>query len=110
MDRTTAVNRHYANSLRRKLLELMEVIRPGESTEWGAKKHADLIGLAACQLALEYEALTGYPIVEMMNDAGATTAPAIEMPPKPLDVAATTETSSVVPIPAATTDDEVLPL
>lgn len=109
MDRTTAVNRHYSSSLNRKLQELMEIIAPGEQLVWGAKKHEDLVGLVACQLALEYEALTGFPIIEMLNESGATTAPQIEMPAKPAaEVSGGQQPPQ--PIIAAQPADDALPL
>lgn len=109
MDRTTAVNTYYAQRLNLALLGVMEVMQPGKMLEWGAKKHPDLVGLVACQLAVEYEALTGLPIVEMLNDAGATTVPAIELPARPAaEVVA--EVSAVVPMSTPSTDNDALPL
>jgi hypothetical protein len=65
----------------------------------GAKKTPELVGQAACELALEYEALTGYPIIEMLDAAGATTVASLEMPAKPVE-----------PKEKTTTEDDALPL
>jgi hypothetical protein len=109
MDRTTAVNRYYSNNLNRALQAVMEIMAPGEQLAWGAKNHSDLVGLVACQLAVEYEALTGLPIIEMLNESGATTAPQIEMPAKPAaEVIAAQQPSQ--PIIAAQPEEDALPL
>lgn len=101
MDRDTAKERFYSQALQRKVLELMEIFEPGESLKWGAKTPGDLIGYAACHLALEYERVTGHPVIELLNEAGACTNADLEMPAKP---------AAVQPIAAAPAADDALPL
>jgi hypothetical protein len=67
MDRLEAMKRHRENSLRPKLLEVMDILAPGEQLRWGAKKHDDLVGFSAIMLAEEYTALTGMAVVELLQ-------------------------------------------
>lgn len=51
------------------LNEMFDVLLPGgKLTDWGPKKHADLVAYGACHLALEYQALTGHPVIELLKD------------------------------------------
>lgn len=46
----------------------MDVLDPGNSMKWGAKKRAELTCYAAIHLAIEYQTVTGYPVVELLTD------------------------------------------
>lgn len=70
-NRKETIERYYNNSLQRKLLELMEILEPGGKIKWGAKKREQLVCYAAIYLAIEYQVLTGYPIVELLTDKRA---------------------------------------
>lgn len=53
----------------------MEIIEPGESLKWGAKNYKDLVAYAAIHLALEYQEVTGYPIIELLQEERAIDDP-----------------------------------
>lgn len=65
--RDEKIERYYNNSLHRKLLEVMEILEPGNNLHWGAKRQADLVGYATIHLALEYCALTGVPPEKLLD-------------------------------------------
>lgn len=91
MDRKEKIDKFYNISLNLKLRELMEILAPGEKSYWGGKKHDDLVAYSACHLAAEYQALTGYPVVDMLTDKrdiddptpsiSDVTTPAVHPPP-----------------------------
>lgn len=68
MDRQKSLEKLREYELNSLLRELMEIFEPGEKLKWGSKKHADLIAYAAIHLAVEFQALTGQPLMDMINE------------------------------------------
>lgn len=110
MDRPQALESLRRIQAQKALWELMKVLKPGEELKWGAKNYGDLVGLVACELALEFEAVTGHPVLELLDAAGACTTE-IEAPgPSTLVEVPTIETSPPQPMSAPQPESDALPL
>jgi hypothetical protein len=70
MDRQQAMKLHREHSIANVLRDLMEIIEPGELLKWGTKTYEELVGYSAIHLAQEYQAISGFPVTELLGEDG----------------------------------------
>lgn len=67
LTREEAMERHHRFSTQEILNNLFEVLQPGSSLVYGALNYQEQVAEAACLLHLEFQAVSGIPLVQMLK-------------------------------------------